>query len=169
MLEVDARGAVTRRLAWAAGNGGAAHVYALDGAPRGTVDRLRERFGAIPGVEVIGPERFHDLGLPDPGPGSTQGDLMLAADDGVFFTGHPTDEAAARAPVYRAAHGHLPELPRLGAAFMMAGPGVRAGVTLEEAPMLAIAPTAARLLDVPLPAAEAPPLRDALEAPLDRP
>lgn len=169
LLEVDARGAVTRRLAWAAGNGGAAHVYALDGAPRGTVDRLRERFGAIPGVEVIGPERFHDLGLPDPGPGSTQGDLMLAADDGVFFTGHPTDEAAARAPVYRAAHGHLPELPRLGAAFMMAGPGVRAGVTLEEAPMLAVAPTAARLLDVPLPAAEAPPLRDALEAPLDYP
>lgn len=166
LLDVDARGAVTRRLAWAAGNGGAAHVYALDGAPRGTVDRLRERFGAIPGVDTIGPERFRDLGLPEPGPGSTQGDLMLAADDGVFFTGHPTEEAAARAPVYRAAHGHLPDVPRLGAAFMMAGPGVRAGATLEEASMLAIAPTAARLLGVPLPAAEVPPLRGALEGAL---
>ena len=163
LLEVDARGTVTRRLAWAAGNGGAAHIYALEGAPPGTVDRLRERFGAIPGVDVLGPERFRDLGLPAPGPGSMQGDLMLAADDGVFFTGHPTEEAAARAPLYRAAHGHLPDLPRLGAAFMMAGPGVRGGATLEAASMLAIAPTVARLLDVPLPAAEAPPLREALE------
>lgn len=98
-----------------------------------------------------------------------QGDLVLAADDGVFFTGHPTEEAAAGAPVYRAAHGHLPDLPRLGAAFMMAGPGVRAGATLEEASMLGIAPTVARLLGVPLPAAEVSPLREALEPPLDLP
>lgn len=169
LLEVDGGGEVTRRLAWAAGNGGAAHVYTLDGAPRGTGDRLRERFGALPGVQVLGPERFGDLGLPAPGPGSTQGDLMLAGDDGVLFTGHPTEEAAAQAPLYRAAHGHLPGLPRLGAALMMAGPGVRGGAELGEASMLSIAPTVARLLGVPLPAAEAPPLRDALEAPLDHP
>jgi predicted AlkP superfamily pyrophosphatase or phosphodiesterase len=168
LLEVDARGRVTRRLAWAAGNGGAAHVYALDGAPRGTVARLRERFAAIPGVEVIGPERFADLGLPAPGPGSHQGDLVLAADDGVFFTGHPTEEAAARAPVYRGAHGHLPDLPRLGAGFVMAGPGVREGAVVEVASMLAVAPTAARLLGIDLPAAEASPLVEGLAAPLDR-
>jgi hypothetical protein len=122
----------------------------------------------VPGVEVIGPERFPDLGLPLPGPDSHQGDLVLAADDGVFFTGHPTEEAAARAPVYRGAHGHLPELPRLGAGFLMAGPGVREGVELEAASMLAVAPTAARLLGVDLPGAEAPPLVEALAAPLDR-
>jgi predicted AlkP superfamily pyrophosphatase or phosphodiesterase len=168
LLQVDARGEVTRRLAWAAGNGGAAHVYALDGAPRGTVARLRERFGAIPGVEVIGPERFPDLGLPAPGPGCHQGDLVLAAEDGVFFTGHPTEEAAARAPVYRGAHGHLPALPRLGAELVMAGPGVRQGVRLAEVSMLAVAPTAARLLGVELPGAEAAPLLEALDAPLDR-
>lgn len=162
LLDLDAHGAVTGRRAWAAGNGGAAHLYVLDGAPRGTADRLRERFGAIPGVEVLGPERYPDLGLPAPGPGSTQGDLMLAADDGVFFTGHPTAEAAGRAPAYRAAHGHLPHLERLGAAFLMAGPGVESGVRLDEVSMLSIGPTAARLLGVDLPAAEAPPLAAAL-------
>jgi hypothetical protein len=94
---------------------------------------------------------------------------MLAGDDRVLFTGHPTAEAAARSPLYRAAHGHLPGLPRLGAALMMAGPGVRGGAELGEASMLSIAPTVARLLGVPLPAAEAPPLREALEAPLDHP
>jgi len=163
LLEVDARGGVVWRRAWAAGNGGAAHVYALDGAPRGTVERLRERFAALPGVEVIGAEQYGDLGLPAPGPGSHQGDLMLAADDGVFLTGHATPEAAAAAPVYRAAHGHRPELDRLGAAFAMAGPGVRAGVTLGEISLLSLAPTAARLLGVELPAAGAPPLADAFD------
>ncbi len=65
--------------------------------------------------------------------------------------------------MYRAAHGHLPHLERLGAAFMMAGPGVRAGVTLDEVSMLSIAPTAARLLGVDLPDAEAPALVAALD------
>jgi predicted AlkP superfamily pyrophosphatase or phosphodiesterase len=162
LLEVDGGGAVTRRRAWAAGNGGAAHVYVLDGAPRGTADRLRERFAAIPGVEVIGPERYADLGLPAPGPGSAAGDLVLAADDGVFFTGHPSEEVAARAPVYRAAHGHLPHLPRLGAELVIAGPGVRAGVALDAVSMLALGPTAARLCGVDLPGAEAAPLAEAL-------
>jgi hypothetical protein len=162
LLAVDGHGAVTRRLAWAAGNGGAAHVYVLDGAPRTAGERLRERFGVIPGVEVLGPERYADLGLPQPGPGSAQGDLMLAAADGVFFTGHPSAEAAARAPVYVAAHGHLPHLERLGAAFMMAGPGVREGAALGDVSMLSLGPTAARLLGVDLPAAEAPALDEAL-------
>jgi len=162
LLEVDARGAVTRRLAWAAGNGGSAHVYALEGAPRGTVDRLRERLAALPGVDVIGRERFAELGLPQPGPGSTQGDLMVTAEDGTFFSGHATPEAAAAAPVYVAGHGHLPQLPRLGAELMVAGPGVRAGATVGEVSMLALAPTAARLLGVDLPGAEAPALLEAL-------
>ncbi len=169
LLEVDAAGRVTRRRAWAAGNGGAAHVYALDGAPRGTVDRLRERFGAIPGVEVIGPERFADLGLPAPAANPMQGDLVLAAEDGVFFTGHATEEAAAAAPVYRAAHGHLPHLPRLGAAFLAAGPGLRAGAGLGTVSMLSLAPTAARLLGMALPGAEGAPLLEALDESLHRP
>ena len=167
LLELDARGAVTRRLAWAAGNGGSAHVYALDGAPRTTVARLRERFAALPGVDVIGRERFAELGLPLPGPGSTQGDLMVAAEDGTFFTGHATLEAAAAAPAYVAGHGHMPDLPRLGAALVLAGPGVRAGATVGDVSMLSLGPTAARLLGVELPGAEAPPLVEAL-AGLDR-
>jgi hypothetical protein len=163
LLEVDASGAITRRDAWAAGNGGAAHVYVLGGAGTSTLGRLRERFGALPGVDVLGPERFADVGLPAPTPDSMQGDLVLAAGDGVFFTGHPTAEAAARAPVYRAAHGHPPELEPLGAAFIMAGPGIRPGARLDEVSMLDLAPTAARLLGTSLPGAEGAPLVAALD------
>jgi predicted AlkP superfamily pyrophosphatase or phosphodiesterase len=162
LLEVDARGNITRRLVWAAGNGGAAHIYILDGAPATTEARLRERFAALPGVDVIGRERFPNLGLPDPTPDSAQGDLMLAADDGVFFTGHPTEEIAAAAPVYLAAHGHAPTIPKLAAAFMMAGAGIREGVSIDSVSMLDLAPTAASLLGVDLPAAEGRPLAEAL-------
>jgi predicted AlkP superfamily pyrophosphatase or phosphodiesterase len=165
LLEVNGSGAITRRRAWAAGNGGAAHVYVLDGAAPTTIDRLRERFAALPGVDVLGPERFRDLGLPAPDADSMQGDLVLAAADGFFFTGHPTQDAAARAPVYRAAHGHLPELPALGAAFVMAGPGVRAGAALGAISMLDLGPTAARILGLDLPDAEGVPLVEALAEP----
>ena len=163
LLELDAKGAHTKRQAWVAGNGGAAYVYALDGAPATAVARMRERFGALPGVEVIGPEQYPGLGLPAPAPGSHVPDLILAADDGIFFTGHATAEAAAAAPVYVAAHGHRPELAPLGAAFLMAGPGVRTGAALGEIGLLSVAPTVARLLGIELPAAEAAPLDEALE------
>ena len=133
----------------------------LDGAAPTTADRLRERFAALPGVDALGPERFRDLGLPAAGTDSMQGDLVLAAGDGFFFTGHSTAEAAARAPVYRGAHGHLPELPPLGAAFVMAGPGVRAGATLDAISMLDLGPTAARILGLDLPDAEGVPLVEA--------
>jgi predicted AlkP superfamily pyrophosphatase or phosphodiesterase len=162
LVEVNGAGAVTRRRAWVAGNGGAAHVYVLDGAPPTTLDRLRERFAALPGVAALGPDRFRDHGLPAAGADATQGDLVLAADDGFFFTGHATAEAAARAPVYRGAHGHLPDLPPLGAAFVMAGPGVRAGAALDAISMLDLGPTAARLLGLDLPGAEGRPLVEAL-------
>jgi predicted AlkP superfamily pyrophosphatase or phosphodiesterase len=113
---------------------------------------------------VLGPDRYTRMGLPAPAPGSMQGDLMLTGDDGILFTGHPTPEAAAAAPVLLAAHGHAPSLPKLNAAFLMAGPGVREGVTLDAVSMLDLAPTAARLLGVDLPGAEGQPLAGALAA-----
>lgn len=162
LVELDGRGSVARRRAWGAANGGAAHVYVLDGAPRGAIDRLRERFAALPGVSVLESERCRALGLPAPADDPMQGDLMLSGDDDVMFTSHPTPEAVARGRVYLATHGHEPERPPLAAAFVMAGPGVREGAVLDRVSMLYLAPTTARLLDLPLPGAEGTPILDAL-------
>lgn len=164
LLDLDRHGEISQRRAWVAGNGGSAHVYVLDGAPRTTGERLAERFRALPGLDVLEPARFAALGLPAPGPDSMQGDLMLAAHEGVLITGHSTPEAAAAAPVLRAAHGHAPSLPLMGAGFLMAGPGVREGARLDTVSMLDLAPTAARLLAVDLPGAEGTPLVEALAA-----
>jgi predicted AlkP superfamily pyrophosphatase or phosphodiesterase len=162
LVDVDADGAISGRRAWAAGNGGAAHVYVLDGAPRTTIDRLRERFGALPGVTVLDRTSFKALGLPEPIEHSAQGDLVLCAEPGYQFTGYPTAEVIAAAPVYRATHGHDPRLPELGAGLTLAGPGVRDAVTLEDVSMLDVAPTVARLLGLDLPGAEGRLLADAL-------
>ena len=132
----------------------------LEGAPRTTADRLAERFAALPGVDVIRPPRFRQMGMPEPG--AMQGDLMLAADDGVFFTGHATPEAAAAAPVYLAGHGHAPSIPKLAAGLAMAGPGIREGAVLDSVSMLDLGPTAASLLGVALPSAEGRVLAEAL-------
>jgi arylsulfatase A-like enzyme len=162
LVELDARGAVRRRRAWVAANGGSAFVYVLDGAPRTTRDRLRERFAALPGVQAVGPEAFGELGLPSPDAHPAQGDLVLLADAGVMLTGHATPEAAAAGKVYRGNHGHAPAVPGLAAGLVMAGPGVREGVDLGEVAMLDLAPTAAHLCGVTLPDADGRPIQVAL-------
>jgi len=143
LVDLDARGKVVGRRAWVATNGVAAHVYVLDGAPRTALARLRERFASLPGVSVIESSGFNALGLPAAGEDATQGPLVLIAAPGVRFRGQATAEAAERAPLYRATHGHHPDAPELGAALVMAGPSIREGVVVDDVSMLDVAPTAA--------------------------
>jgi predicted AlkP superfamily pyrophosphatase or phosphodiesterase len=59
----------------------------------------------------------------------------------------------------RASHS---EVEHFSAAFVMAGPGVRAGAKLDAISMLDLGPTAARILGLDLPDAEGKPLVEAL-------
>jgi predicted AlkP superfamily phosphohydrolase/phosphomutase len=58
----------------------------------------------------------------------------------------------------RGTHGHSPAHPELGAFFLIAGDGVRKGVTIGGIDMRSVAPTVARALQVPFPTADLPPL-----------
>jgi predicted AlkP superfamily pyrophosphatase or phosphodiesterase len=84
---------------------------------------------------------------------------------GVQVRGYATAEAAGTSAIYRATHGHHPDVPDLGAALVMAGPAVQEGVVLDDVSMLAVAPTAARLLGVTLPGAEGQALVETLLEP----
>jgi len=55
---------------------------------------------------------------------------------------------------YKGMHGYFPITPELRATFLLMGPGVPAGKSLGQIDMRAIAPTLAKLMDVPLPTAE---------------
>ena len=153
LLTLDARGHVTGATARAATNGGSAHVYVKPG--RGNVERVREVLAATPGVsQVLAPDAFAALGLPRPEDDATQGDLVLHAAEGWFFSRHTTMEHAASALGYRGTHGHFPDDPRLHAAFLAAGPAVARGGPIGVLDQLDVAPTAAALLGVAMPTAE---------------
>jgi predicted AlkP superfamily pyrophosphatase or phosphodiesterase len=146
LVDLDGRGEVTGRRAWAAANGGSAYVYVLAGAPPTTAARLRERFAALKGVTVLDRARCQELGLSDASVEPMQGDLVLSGAEGVMFTSYPTPEAVAAVRQHVATHGHEPDLPSLAAAFVMAGPGIQEGRVVDRISMLDVAPTAAALL-----------------------
>ncbi len=58
----------------------------------------------------------------------------------------------------RGTHGHAPTHPELGAFFLMAGDGIRKGLAIGAIDMRSVAPTVAKALQVPFPAADLPPL-----------
>jgi predicted AlkP superfamily pyrophosphatase or phosphodiesterase len=153
LLRVDGAGHVISGEARVVANGGSAHVYVTGG--RGSLERAREVLAAAPGVgEVLGPEAFVELGLPRPEQDPTQGDLVLHAAEGWFFTRHATPEHAATALPYRGTHGHRPDDPRLHAGLIAAGPSIVAGARVGVLDQLDVAPTAAAMLGLKLPAAE---------------
>src|SRR6185369_11340442 len=78
--------------------------------------RVREVLAAAPGVD--------EVALPRPEEDPTQGDLVLHAAEGWFFSRHATPEQAAGAPGYRGTHGHRTDDPRLHAGFVAAGPSI---------------------------------------------
>jgi predicted AlkP superfamily pyrophosphatase or phosphodiesterase len=156
LLQVDAAGHVVGGEVRVVANGGSSHVY-VSGGP-GRVDRAREVLAAVPGVEeTLGPDAFPGLGLPRPADDPTQGDLILHAGEGWFFTSHATLEGAATASDYRGTHGHRPDDPRLHAGFVAAGPSIVAGGRIALLDQLDIAPTAAAILGIELPSAMHPP------------
>jgi predicted AlkP superfamily pyrophosphatase or phosphodiesterase len=166
LLRLDRDGAIADHDVRVVANGGSAHVYVAGGRRRdATLGRLRERFAAAPEVAaVIGPEEYAALGLPSPETDPTQGDLMLTAADGWHFADHASEEVAARASVLRGTHGHLPGDHRLDAGLVAAGPSFVAGARPGRLCHLDVAPTAAAILGVDLPAAARPPLRALLRA-----
>jgi predicted AlkP superfamily pyrophosphatase or phosphodiesterase len=56
------------------------------------------------------------------------------------------------------AHGYSPTHPEMLASFVIAGPGIAPGKNLGAIDMRAVAPTLARLMNLPLPTADLPPL-----------
>jgi predicted AlkP superfamily pyrophosphatase or phosphodiesterase len=161
LLRLDATGRVVGGEARVVANGGSAHVYVT--GERTSVGHVRDVLAATDGVqEVLGPESFSVLGLPQPGEEPTQGDLILHAGDGWFFTDHVTVEAAATARSYRGTHGHRPDGARLHAGFVAAGPSISIGLRLGLLDQLDIAPTAAAMLGLKLPTAMRPPSAEIL-------
>lgn len=86
--------------------------------------------------------------------------VVLQAGPGATFS-ERYDPPMVAPSKYRGMHGHRPDLPEMGASFVLWGHGVRRG-DLGEVSMLDVAPTLAAILGLSLPTAEGKPIAAAL-------
>lgn len=141
-------------VAYAIGDGGAAHVYVENGGASTLAD-LAGRFadwkieGEAPIEKVLTRQEAARLGLDHP----NTGDLVLFARAGYVFRQLPDGKATAPAPVY-GAHGHLSSHPEMQGIYLAVGAGVepRSGETVRAtevarrvAAWLGIAPPARQI------------------------
>lgn len=157
LIEVDAAGRVVRRSVWSHAHGGSASIYILDESRREELaEKVTAALSALPGVDrVLDAGDFIQLGLPDPRENPEQSELMVSARPGYSFNNdHKSSNVVIPSDGRRGSHGHLPAQRFMHATFVAAGAGIKPGSRLDEIQCIDVAPTAARLLDVPFPSAD---------------
>jgi len=104
------------------------------------VERIA-RTGAV--AEVLGRKQLRKLGA-DP-----DAAIILDAAPGFFFSDRIYGPLVRDAVEDRGTHGQLPSAPGLEACFVAVGPGIKKGKNLGRILLTQVAPTLARLLDLP--------------------
>ena len=102
-------------------------------------------------AEVITPDRFAALNLPQPGKDPQMFDILLTAKPGYSFSGATGGAVTAAVPQQAGSHGYLAEDPDLDAIFIASGYGVKPGAKFDGVRSIDVAPTIAKLLGVSLP------------------
>jgi len=130
--------------------------------------KLREIFSGLEGVSEVldaatdAPSR----GMPTPDENQGMGDLILYPKNGYVFSGGVAGDAlVGPTDNYGGSHGFSSRDPELDGIFIASGSGIKRGVKLERVRNLDVAPTIARLLDVPLPNVEGRVLNEILKNP----
>ncbi|MCB1230518.1 MAG: alkaline phosphatase family protein [Verrucomicrobiae bacterium] len=147
----EGQGLKLKQQAYALSQGGGCFIYILDQENRDAIrEKLAARFATVEGVEVvIGPDQFAKFGhrLPEVDP--REPDLMLGAADGYSFSGKDDGDAIiTETDGPKGSHGYSPFHPLMGANFVAAGAGIKAGTTLDQISNTDVAPTIAKLLGV---------------------
>jgi predicted AlkP superfamily pyrophosphatase or phosphodiesterase len=155
LIDADPRGNVTRRNAWAVATGGSAFVYLFDDKAKARTREIGQSLKKLEGVEsLLEPAQFTKLGLPDPGENPESPQLILTTRPGFSFAEAVVGEPVVEAGGSKGTHGHLPESRFMQATFVAAGAGIEPGARLKTIENIDVAPTIARVLDVPFPSAE---------------
>lgn len=154
LLSLGATGKVTDARANVVPEGGIGLVYCnVPGEVEADRQRVKELLMDREGVaDVLEPARFHEYGLPHPRAYAQAPDLVIVAKDGYAVSGLAEGEAFVvpqkDARVSLGSHGFLSTSPKMNAACVLAGRGVRAGANIDTAENISIAPTAAKLLGI---------------------
>jgi predicted AlkP superfamily pyrophosphatase or phosphodiesterase len=135
--------------------GGTAYVYLDKSRAAELAPKAIQALAGVEGIDkVIGPDGFAALGLPRPERDPQMFQLLLTAKDGYSFSGATGGPVTAAVAQQAGSHGYLASDPEMGAIFIASGYGVRRGASLGAIENIDIAPTVAKLLQVPLPTAK---------------
>lgn len=132
--------------------GGFALLYVKSEAASETIAALRKKFSAVDGVaEIVGPERYPALGLPDPSKDPQMADLLLFPKSGCAFTAGNGRVVSTPVTSTGGAHGYINTDPELDAIFIASGWGIRAASVVDRIHNVDVAPTIAALLSIQMP------------------
>jgi predicted AlkP superfamily pyrophosphatase or phosphodiesterase len=135
------------------GTGGSAFIVLKDASARAEVEKQLKQLAADPanGIDhIMDRKELASLGA------APNADFAVDMKPG-FTIG--TGEAPGVVAIKPGGtHGYSPEHPEMRASFVIAGPGIKRGVSLVEIDMRSIAPTLAKVLGSSLPTADLPPL-----------
>jgi predicted AlkP superfamily pyrophosphatase or phosphodiesterase len=158
---------VTECAAFVGSQGGIGLVYITDPARRAELlPKLKEIFAQVEGIaEVIDAATGAPaLGMPTPTENQGMGELILYPKAGYAFSGGANGDALVGPSTnYGGTHGYSSNDPELDGIFVASGAGIKKGVKLERMRNIDVAPTIARLLDVPLPNVDGRVLEQILE------
>jgi predicted AlkP superfamily pyrophosphatase or phosphodiesterase len=156
LIDANDKGNVTGRRAWCVAQGGSAFIYLLDDANREQqLKQLRLTFIEVEGVtQALGPDRFAELGLPDPKDNPQAPDLVLATGPGYSFSDSLQGDVVNSAGGQKGSHGHLPNPDYMHALFVAAGSGIKPQVQFDTIQNIDVAPTIARLMGFAFPSAD---------------
>ena len=134
--------------------GGSALVYVRDGAQSDAViQRVTQIFGNAEGIwRIVGPGELKEHGVARPQDDPHAPDMILFAKEGYGFIDAAGGTAAIiEKPERKGNHGHDENMPNLYATFIAWGVGIKPGVRLELISNTDVAPTVAKLLNLPMP------------------
>ena len=117
-------------------------------------------------AEILGPDSFAGLGLPDPKKNPQMAELILAAKPGYAFVNNAQGDdyitEVTLAAGNQGHHGYLSSNPKMNAVFVAWGRAIKPGAKLGVVQNIDVAPTIAHLLDVELPNTQGKPLTQIL-------
>lgn len=148
-------------------NGHALFTYVTDPQRKARLLPLLEKqLANLDGIErVLPPSGFAALGLPTPEVVADAPDLIALARPEILFWNPRVAASLAGPPPMRGMHGAVPDTPGLLGVFFASGPGVRKGAIVQGMRVIDVAPTAARLIDVPFQAPDGQVRPDVMASP----
>jgi predicted AlkP superfamily pyrophosphatase or phosphodiesterase len=151
LLEVGASNVLSKARVQLISEGGTGMIY-LNNPETREADRqkvlalLRGKEGV---GEIIQPDHFGRHGYPQPAATNGMADLVLAAKDGYGISGSAVgDDFVVHASLKDniGYHGYLANNPKMNAAFIAEGPGIKRGAKIGTVEAIDVAPTIAHLL-----------------------